>query len=35
VAFDARVTALVTDLVEPARPKAYDELGIPSTSVWA
>ncbi len=26
-AFDARVTALVSDLVEPARSKAYDELG--------
>jgi hypothetical protein len=27
VAFEARVSALVSDLVEPARSKAYDELG--------
>ena len=26
-AFDARVAALRSDLVEPARSKAYDELG--------
>jgi hypothetical protein len=27
VAFEARISALVSDLVEPARSKAFNELG--------